>query len=217
MIIAKMLGALRMRGVFPRANSISDRDGNTYPGSGSSTQQCGGAAPSMVATHGPSSRSISQRTAPVSRIQVSSTLEKCNVGSETTSVSKVEGRVFPLVQKIFTMSCEHSYFQILHTSGKSSIQYMIRWMYSGINVHGFSTIGTTGGNFWIVGGISCLHSIGCHNNAASWSDCSLTMIIAPNFIKNCSVVAENHHFYDRRRFAPGPAPVLEETTTRVRI
>ena len=75
--------------------------------------------------------------------------------------------------------------------------YMIRWMYSGINVHGFSTTVTTGGNFWMVGGISCLHSIGCHINASSCLDCSLTIIIAPNFIKKGSVVPKNHHFYDR--------------------
>ena len=69
-------------------------------------------------------------------------------------------------------------------------------MYSGINVHGFSTTVTTGGNFRMVGGISCLHSIGCHKNAASCLDCSLTIIIAPNFIKKGSVVPEIHHFYD---------------------
>ena len=77
--------------------------------------------------------------------------------------------------------------------------HMIRWMYSGINVHGFSPIGATGGKmgWW---GKTCLRSIGHQINAASRLVWWLTMGKTPNFIQNGSVVTKNDQLSAGRWF-----------------
>ena len=45
----------------------------------------------------------------------------------------------------------------------------------------------------------------------------MTMEFGPSFIKNVSLVVENHYFSDRRRFAPRPVPEAVEHSAKSRV
>ena len=65
--------------------------------------------------------------------------------------------------RLVQLSCPESPLALSRTFLRSRITDMIRWMYSGINVHGFSPIGTTGDENQMVGEKTCLRSFGHHS------------------------------------------------------
>ena len=106
-------------------------------------------------------------------------------------------------------------FPLFNGIRKFTIEFhMIGWIYSG---SARWTRLTLGGKKQSEGGKTGLRSLRWHINASSCFVGSLTMDFAPRFIKNGSLAAENYHFPDRRRFAPGPGPEAAGANRRLSV